>query len=223
MDAEDVLNGLLRGVLGGRRKRSRGTRRAIGRRGSLINAGTLLAAAGVAWGAYEAWQGQRAGGPAPAAPGTVPPVPGRTGGDTLPPLPDPALPSSAVPEPVLRLVRLMVSAAGADGHLGPEERDHILAEARRAGAEDVVRRELEAPRPLADIVGGVTDPALKEQLYTLAFSVVRADETVTGGERVYLAGLANLLGIDPSTVARLESAAAGAIDDAAVEAAGSGA
>ena len=219
MDAEDVLSGLLRGALGGRRKRSRGTRRAIGRRGSLINAGTLLAAAGVAWGAYEAWQGQRQGSTAPAAPGTVPPVPGRAGGDTLPPLPDAASPSTA--EPVLRLVRLMVSAARADGQLGPEEREHILAEARRAGAEHVVRQELEAPRPLAEIVGGVTDPALKEQLYTLAFSVVRADETVTGGERVYLAGLANQLGLDPPAVARLEAAAAAAIDAAAVEADGS--
>jgi uncharacterized membrane protein YebE (DUF533 family) len=220
MDAEDVLSGLLRGALGGRRKRSRRTRRAIGRRGSLINAGTLLAAAGVAWGAYEAWQGQRAGSSAPA-PGTVPPVPGRAGGDTLPPVPDPASPSPAASEPVLRLVRLMVSAARADGQLGPEERDHILAEARRVGAEDVVRRELDAPRPLAQIVGGVTDPALKEQLYTLAFSVVRADETVTGGERVYLAGLANQLGIDPPGVARLESAAAAAIDAAAGGADGS--
>lgn len=222
MEAEDVLSGLLRGALGGRRKRSRGARRAIGRRGSLINAGTLLAAAGVAWGAYEAWQGQRAGSTGPAASGTVPPVPGRAGGDTLPPLPDSDSPSPAASAPVLRLVRLMVSAARADGQLGPEERDHILAEARRAGAEDVVRQELEAPRPLAEIVGGVTDPALKEQLYTLAFSVVRADETITGGERVYLAGLANQLGIDPPAVARLESAAAAAIDAAAVEADGAG-
>jgi len=111
----------------------------------------------------------------------------------------------------------MVSAARADGQLGPEERDHILAEARRVGAEDVVRQELESPWPLAEIVGGVTDPALKEQLYTLAFSVVRADETVTGGERIYLAGLANQLELDPSSVARLESAAAAAIDAAANE------
>ena len=65
MDAEDILDGLLRGALGGRGKRSRGTRRAVGRRGSLVNAGTLLAAAGVAWGAYEAWQGQRGGGTPP--------------------------------------------------------------------------------------------------------------------------------------------------------------
>ena len=217
MDAENILNGLLQGALGGRGKRSRGTRRAFGRRGSLVNAGTLLAAAGVAWGAYEAWQGQRAGGQAAArTPATVPPVPGRAGEDTLPPLPDTTA-GPALSEPVLRLVRLMVSAAGADGQLGPEEREKILAEARRAGAEDLVTQELEAPVPLADIVGDVTDPELKKQLYTLAFSVVRADETVTGGERVYLLGLAHQLGLAADTVSRLESEAAASIDAAALE------
>ena len=218
MDAEDILDGLLRGALGGRGKRSRGTRRAVGRRGSLINAGTLLAAAGVAWGAYEAWQGQRVGGkPVTAGPTSVPPVPGRAGGDTLPPLPG-ATPAGPVwPESVLRLVRLMVSAAGADGHLGPEEREQILSEARRAGAEDIVTREIEAPVPLADIVGDVTDPELQAQLYTLAFSLIRADETITGGERVYLAGLAHQLGLEATDVSRLEESAAAAIDAAALE------
>jgi uncharacterized membrane protein YebE (DUF533 family) len=219
MDAQDVLDGLLRGALGGRRKRSRGTRRAVGRRGSLINAGTLLAAAGVAWGAYEAWQSQRAEtAPSAAGPGRMPPAPGRAGGDTLPPLPDTSAGPSA---PVVRLVRLMISAAAADGQLGPEEREHILSEARRTGAEDMVRQELEAPRPLAEIVAGVSDPALKEQLYTLAFSVVRADETVTGGERLYLAGLAHQLGLEQDAVSRLESAAAAAIDAETLEADGS--
>jgi uncharacterized membrane protein YebE (DUF533 family) len=221
MDAENILDGLLRGALGGRGKRSRGTRRAIGRRGSLVNAGTLLAAAGVAWGAYEAWQGQRVGGKPvatpPSAPPAVPPIPGRAGEDTVPPLPDAAGSTPVLSEPVLRLVRLMISAAGADGHLGPEEREQILAEARRAGAEDVVKQELGSPMPLADIVGDVTDPELKEQLYTLAFSVVRADETVTGGERVYLAGLAHQLGLEADDVSRLEEAAAASIDAASLE------
>ena len=215
MDAADLLSGLMRGALGGRGKRSRGARRAFGRRDSLINAGTLLAAAGVAWGAYEAWRGSADGQAVTGAPGAVPP--GRAGGDTLPPLPPTAPSAQALPEPVRRLVRLMISAAGADGHLGPEEREQILAEARRAGAEDLVGQELAAPRPLAEIVGGVTDPALKEQLYTLAFSVVRADETVTGGERLYLAGLAHQLGLEAAAVSRLESTAAAAIDAAARE------
>jgi len=211
VDGDDIINGLLRGALGGRRKRSRGARRALGRRGSLVNATTLLAAAGVAWGLYETWQGQRSPG-APAGPTPQPgtPPPPLPGASTLPPLPPGASPT--LPEPVLRVIRLMISAAGADGNLGPEEREAILAEARKAGAEDAVALELESPRPLADIVAGVGDTKLREDLYTLAFGIVRADETVTGGERIYLAQLAYQLGLEKDAVARLESKAAERID-----------
>ena len=211
MDGEDIVSGLLRGAFGGRRKRSRGARRAFGRRGSLVNATTLLAAAGVAWGLYETWQGQRSSG-------------GQTGAPPPPATPPPPLPGTStqpvravgsLPEPVLRVVRLMVSAAGADGTLGPEEREAILAEARAVGAEDAVARELESPRPLADIVAGVGDTKLREDLYTLAFGIVRADETVTGAERIYLAQLAHQLGLEPDDVTRLEAKAASRIDEEA--------
>jgi uncharacterized membrane protein YebE (DUF533 family) len=111
----------------------------------------------------------------------------------------------------------MVSAAGADGNLGPEEREAILTEARAVGAEDAVARELESPRPLADIVAGVGDTKLREDLYTLAFGIVRADETVTGGERIYLAQLAHQLGLEPDDVARLEAQAAVRIDEEAAK------
>jgi len=194
LDAEDILNGLVRGALGSRKKSWKRASRAA-RGGGLVNARTLLAAAGVAWGLYETWQGQQA---PPQLPGAAaPPPPGE---------------DSGLPAPVLRLLRLMVSAARADGELGPAERERILAEAREVGAEALVRRELESPRPLGEIVAGVTDPQFKEQLYTLAFTIVRADEAVTGGERIYLAQLANRLGLDASAVSRLESEAAARID-----------
>jgi len=214
VDGDVVLDALLRGALGGRGKRWRGTRRAVGRRGSLINATTLLAAAGVAWGVYETWQGQK-GSSGAAPPPPAGPSPPPTGGRATPP-PLPA--AGAVggwPEHVVRVVRLMISAAGADGHLGSAERERILEEAGRVGARDLVARELDSPRPLPEIVDGVTDPKLKEDLYTLAFSIVRADETVTGGERIYLAQLAHRLSLDKAAVARLEGAASASIDEAA--------
>ncbi len=207
LDAEDILDGLVRGALSGRRKSWRRAGRAV--RGSgLINARTLLAAAGVAWGLYETWQGQQARGAG------APPVAGPLA--TPPPLPGAASPAedSGLPAPVLQLMRLMISAARADGDLGPAERERILAEAREVGAEAVVLRELESPRPLGEVVAGVTDPQLKEQLYTLAFTIVRADETVTGGERIYLAQLANRLGLGAAAVARLEAEAGARIDAA---------
>jgi uncharacterized membrane protein YebE (DUF533 family) len=216
MDAEDILGGLMRGALGGRRKSWRRASRAV--RGSgLINAQTLLAAAGVAWGLYETWQSQQAQRvPAGYAPAGAPPSSGPLAAP--PPVPGTAAPAAAgpagLPAPLLQLMRLMVSAARADGDLGPAERERILAEAREVGAEAFVVRELDAPRPLGEIVAGVTDPQLKEQLYTLAFTIVRADESVTGGERIYLAQLAHRLGLDAAAVARLEAEASARIDAA---------
>jgi len=219
LETEDILNGLLRGALSGRKKSWKGAGRAV--RGSgLINAQTLLAAAGVAWGLYETWQGQQpqngavpagippSGAPAAAGPLAVPPP--------LPRAASPALPAgeSGLPAPVVQLIRLMVSAARADGELGPREREIILSEAREVGAEALVLREIESPRPLGEVVAGATDPQFKEQLYTLAFTIVRADEAVTGAERIYLAQLANRLSLDAATVTRVEAEAAARIDAA---------
>jgi uncharacterized membrane protein YebE (DUF533 family) len=171
-----------------------------GGRGSLINAGTLLTAAGLAWGAYEVATRKNEGA---ATPGNVPP-----------PLP----PSPGLSPDVLRLVRLAIAAARADGRLTDQERAAILEQARTVGAEAVVEQEIQHPRPLAEIVAGVSDSNTRGQLYVLAFTVVRADEGVSGGERIFLAQLAHALGLDPATTAGLESDAARRIDAAAEEA-----
>jgi uncharacterized membrane protein YebE (DUF533 family) len=211
LEAEDILNGIVRGALSGRRKSWRRAGHAWGG-GGLVNAQTLLAAAGVAWGLYETWQAQLAKGPGSGA------SPGVLGAAAPPPLPsatEAAAPDeNGVPAPVARLLRIMISAARADGELAEAERERILAEAREVGAEALVRKELDAPRPLGELVAGVSDPELKEQLYTLAFVIVRADESVTGGERIYLAQLANRLGLDSAATRRIESAVAARIDAA---------
>jgi len=67
-------------------------------------------------------------------------------------------------------------------------------------------------RPLAEIVRGVTDPAIKKDLYVLAFAIVRADENVSGAERIYLAQLAHQLGLDPAAVQAIENETASKID-----------
>jgi uncharacterized membrane protein YebE (DUF533 family) len=209
LDAEDILNGIVRGTLSGRGKSWSRTRHAV--RGSgLINARTLLAAAGVAWGLFETWQGQQQA----AGTGAAAPTPGVSPPPAATPAAAPAEDPSGVPAPVARLLRVMISAARADGELGPAEREKILAEAREVGAEELVRSEIEKPRPLGELVAGVTDPDLKRQLYTLAFVIVRADETVTGAERIYLAQLANRLGLDAAAVAKIEGEAAAHIDAA---------
>jgi uncharacterized membrane protein YebE (DUF533 family) len=173
----------------------------------------LLTAAGVAWGIFETMQNQGAPGAPPVStdPATAPG--GRSGpAAAAPPLPDVGGGTTSVPEDALRMIRLAISAGSADGSLGEKERAAVLEQARAAGAEHLIDRELQQRRPLAEIVGGISDPAGRATLYVLAFGVIRADESVSGAERIYLAQLAYLLGLDPETVTRLEHEASIRID-----------
>lgn len=200
----DLLSVVLGGALGrSGRKRARRAASFLGGRGGFLSASTLIAAAGVAWGIYDSVKGQQQG--AFGASGAMGSVPG-------PPVPPvPVLPEP-LPDPVLRIIRLAVSAARADGDLSEKERALILERAREAGLEAVIEAELAAPHPLADIVRGLTHAEGRKELYVLAFTIVRADETVSGAERIYLAQLAHQLGLDAATVAALESETATKID-----------
>jgi len=113
----------------------------------------------------------------------------------------------------LRLVRLAVSAAHADGAMNESERAVLQRAAVESGAAEALAAELAQPVPLAAIVAGVEDPAQRVTLYGLAFAVARADEQVGGAERIYLAQLAHLLGLDAAAVARIEAAASTRIDN----------
>jgi len=109
-------------------------------------------------------------------------------------------------------VRLAISAANADGSVSDDERAAILEQARSAGVDRIVEQEMAQPRPLAEIVAGVTDDGQRAALYVLAFGILRADEQPSGAERIYLAKLAHLLGLDPKTVQQLEQTAGQRID-----------
>jgi uncharacterized membrane protein YebE (DUF533 family) len=123
----------------------------------------------------------------------------------------PPTPGTVSPE-ALRIVRLAISAAYADGSVSDTERAAILDQAQTAGVAGIVAAEMPQPRPLAEIVAGVSDAAQRATMYVLAYSMVRGDEQPTGAERIYLAQLANLLGIDVATVQELEQKAASRID-----------
>ena len=232
LDIEGLVGSVLRGALGGGRKRKHGALSYLaGGRSSFLNASTLLTVAGVAWGLWESAQASNAtpvSTPAPGAPpaqglAVPPPIPGSATADTgvplttPPPLPGaaPASGATAVPPDVLRVLRLTLAAARADGTLEPRERDAILTRARELGAEPLIAAEFDAPRPIAEIVGGVSDPQTRQDLYTLAFAVVRADESLTDSERTWLTALAGQLGLDATTVEKLEQHAASRITAAA--------
>lgn len=208
MRLDSLVEGVLSSVMGGRRKRSgRALRYLLRRRGgTIVTASTLLGAAGVAWGIYETLQrrGHGAPPPLPAQPAHGGTTPDLSGVPSLHRSPGQASDGPADPD-AMRLVRLAISAARADGVLGAADRAAIVAQAKAAGVSGVVERELEHPWPLADIVAGVTDPAQRATLYALAYTIVRADEQVAGAERIYLAQLASLLDLDTLTVEAIES------------------
>ena len=219
MDESVLFNGVMRAVLGGRRRRGRRAMGFLGRAGSalLSNPTALLGAAGVAWGIFETLQnngqGQTATGGAGlnTSSGAGLNTASSSPASAMPPLP--AVGAVAAPmTDATRMVRLALSAAQADGALSADERATVVARAQEAGLADLVDRELQQQRPLAEIVAGVVDPTQRATLYSLAFAVVRADEQVGGAERIYLAQLANLLGLDPGAVQKLEAAAATKID-----------
>jgi uncharacterized membrane protein YebE (DUF533 family) len=210
MDESRLINGVLRSVLGGRgRRSSRALRYLSGGRGSSLwaNPQVLLTAAGVAWGIFETMKP-----PAHDAPSGSGPAGGVAAVSPPPPLPDPGGAATPVTDQTLRIVRLAVSAAYADGAVSEAERAAILEQARAAGVGDLVEQELTHPRPLAEVVGGVSDAAERAALYVLAYGILRGDEQPSGAERIYLAKLAHLLGLDPATIEDLERNAGRRID-----------
>ena len=212
MDESMLLNGVLRSVLGGRgRRRSGRTLNYLtgGGRGSFwTNPTTLLTAAGMAWGIYETMQNSTTAGSTGSwgSGGS-----GGSGGST-PPLPNIGGQGGSMSPEALRIVRLAISAANADGSVSDAERAAILDQAKTAGVGDIVQAEMQQPRPLAEIVSGVSDAGQRATMYVLAYSMARGDEQPGGAERIYLAQLANLLGLDAGTVQQLEQKAASRID-----------
>ncbi|CAO3441128.1 tellurite resistance TerB family protein [Azospirillum endophyticum] len=108
----------------------------------------------------------------------------------------------------LLLIRAMIAAANADGHISPDEQRRILdsLEAAQAEPEDrrIVEAELRAPRPLDEIVRDVRDPETAEQVYLASELAVRGGSEL---DRQYLAYLASRLGLTDARRRELDSIA----------------
>lgn len=106
----------------------------------------------------------------------------------------------------LLLIRAMIAAANADGHISPDEQRRILdsLDAAQAEPEDrrIVEAELRSPRPLDQIVRDVRDPETAEQVYLASELAVRGGSEV---DRQYLAYLASRLGLDDARRRELDS------------------
>ena len=205
-----MLGGSLGGMFGG--KRGRGKRSAFST-GSIGGKATLgIGLLGVAMAAWEHYQ-QKPGAPtagaatgaspsATAHAGTVPPP--APGISAVPPPPPGALPATR-PMPLLDerqqsvvlLIRAMIAAANADGHIDAREREAILGRAREGGLDEAtlafLDAELAKPQTLQQVVANAK-PELAAELYAASAIAITVD---TDAEKQWLDMLAYGLRLDP--------------------------
>jgi uncharacterized membrane protein YebE (DUF533 family) len=165
-----VAGGLLGLLLGGRR-----------RGGGLLGYGGAAVLGALALKAYENYQRQQGGGGA------------TTGASGLMPHAQPAADGSPFE---LALVRAMVGAAKADGHIDATEQQRLFAEVERLGLDaeakayvfDLLRHDID----VASLVAAVRTPEQGAELYLAARLAIDADQAA---ERAYLDTLATRLGL----------------------------
>ena len=111
-------------------------------------------------------------------------------------------------EEALILVRTMVAAAVADGHLDEGERARIVAGLSQAGIDaDSTRwleRELADPASVDDLADSVSTPEFGAQVYAAARVVIEPD---TMQEREFLRRLSAALDLDATLVGHIDEAA----------------
>ncbi|HPF74328.1 MAG: tellurite resistance TerB family protein [Rhodanobacteraceae bacterium] len=206
-DPERLLGQVIGGGLGigGRRGRRTASRAALG-------VGLL----GIAMAAYEHYS-QQSKATASATGAAPPPVPGAmpAGASAAPPPPPPPAPPADGAQrqaDALLMLRAMIAAANADGHIDDSEREAVLGRAHQAGldADDIaaLQRELAAPWPVAAITA-TTQPAMRERVYLAARLAIDLDHPA---EQAFLDQLAQGVNLDPARRNELEQQVAGSAD-----------
>jgi uncharacterized membrane protein YebE (DUF533 family) len=170
--------------------------------GGLMGVGASAALGALA---YRAWQNWNAGQPAASAPVAT--------ADDAPPENSPFLPKAdASGQPfALALIKAMIAAANADGHIGPEEHKQIFDAANRAGfdadAKAFIFDALSNPpnvRQIASMASGMEQAA---ELYLAARLAIDPDHP---SEKAFLDALAQAMNLPPQFVAHLEQQVTGA-------------
>jgi uncharacterized membrane protein YebE (DUF533 family) len=175
---------LLLGTRGGRRTTSR-----------VVKLGSLAALGTLAYKAYQSWDSGRpdAGGAAKS-------------------LGKPASRDSERHN--LALLRAMIAAAKADGHVDETERARIEAQIREMGLESetaqFLRAELAKPLDVKEVAAGADSPEAAAEIYLASLLAIDVDNAM---ERHYMQKLARELKLDPALVRQLEEQAEEATAD----------
>ena len=167
--------------------------------GTALKLGGIAAIGGLAYKAYQNYKN-----------GDKPEVAAAQDQPVLPPPADTSFHPSQAPqgedEFTLTLVRAMISAAKADGHIDDEEREKIAGKLKLAGvgsdAEKFLLAELDSPLDLDTLVAGAKTDEQRLELYTASRLTIDPD---TRAERGYLDLLAGRLGLPDALVDHVEA------------------
>jgi len=176
--------------------------------GSVLKLGGLAAIAGLGYQAYKNWQAGKEAPPADASTATIAQpelLPPPTGSDFH------TEASANNADFALILVRAMIAAARADGHIDDAEREAILGKVQLAGlgadAQAFLESELANPVDLDTIIGAAVTESQKVELYTASRIAIEPD---TRAERGYLDLLAGRLGLADALIDHIEATVASA-------------
>lgn len=186
------VGGALGLLLGSKRGRSYG--------GKALKYGSIAALGLMAYKAYGNWQAQQQQQQKQQQPGQPLPLAAPRTIDRLP--------AAEVEEHSRALLKAMIAAAKADGHLDEREQGLLGAELDRLEADPALRQwhEAEVRRPLdpAEVARAASTPELAAEMYLASLLV--ADET-SYMERAYLDELARQLKLPDGLKAELEAQA----------------
>lgn len=173
--------------------------------GSALKVGGLAAIAGLAYKAYQNYRN----GDQPAQQTDASTAPGREP-ELLPPPSDtefhPAQAPQGEDEFALMLIRAMIAAANADGHIDNDERKKIADRVSLAGlgdeAQEFLMSEIENPLSIDALVGAAQTDAQKVELYTASRLAIEPDSRA---ERGYLDLLAGRLKLPDALIDHVEA------------------
>jgi uncharacterized membrane protein YebE (DUF533 family) len=188
-----ALAGSLAGILLGSRQ---------GRKlsGSALKMGGMAVIGALAYKAYQDWRA----GKAPNSAGSLT----QEGPGLAPATGTPFIPSTEVEQQWLgrSLLRAMIAAAKADGHIDAQEQANIFAQMDKLDLDDddkaFVVDELRAPLNVDAVAGAARNPAEAAEIYTASLLAIDVDNAA---ERGYLSLLAARLKLDEELVAHLHA------------------
>lgn len=196
---KDALSGLLSGATGGALAAGAmglllGSKKARKATGNLAMYGGLAALGVAAYKAYNNWQTTQVG-----VPQSLPQTVDRLSGPQ-------------VEEHSQAILRALIGAAKADGHIDDRERALLDGEIGKIGGDPELARwfnqELGKPLDPAEVAGAARSPEMAAEMY-LASALIVDDESYM--ERAYLQELARQLKLAPALITELEQQARQAV------------